>query len=158
MRLIRPWASIGTGILGLALLGIAPAPAMAVADLHTDLTQVTWSNGKVAIYWTDRSTNEDRFRVDRINWTTRTISSLYDVPTRDKLGSGGTYLVPDLDPITPSQDGEVCYKIYAHDSPDAKVGLVSNQRCLSVPSGTPTPKPAAPTTTTAAPHPSQQTG
>jgi len=134
------------------LLGAPPAARTAGADPAPDLTEVSWSDGKVAIRWTDRSTDEDRFRVARINWTTRVVNNIYDIPTRNKVGTGESYMVLDLDPVTPTKAGEICYKIQAHDSPDFKVGWVSNERCLSVPRTTQTQKP--PTRTTA-PGPSK---
>ena len=136
-------------VLALILLaGAPPTAAAVVADPAPDLTEVSWSDGKVSIRWTDRSTDEDRFRVDRINWTTRVLNHVYDIPTRDKTGTGESYTVVDLDPVTPTKDGEICYKIQAHDSPDFRVGWVSNERCLSVPrAATQTPRP--PTRTTA---------
>jgi hypothetical protein len=102
------------------------------------------SDGKVTVTWTDGSTTEDRFDVQRRDSVGQHAGQWWALDgsaTRNKAGTGDSYVWTDGSSFTPS-DGERCYRVVASGNVDFEE--VSAERCATAP---------VPATSAAAPAP-----
>jgi hypothetical protein len=158
LRLLRAAAVIGAALLAFVLSGTTSAAAAAGAPTLNNVRVA--SDGKVTVSWTDSSTKEDRFDVQRRDsigqhagqWT-----SLGGYATRNMAGTGDTYTWTDGSSFTPA-DLQRCYRVDASGSVDFEE--VSAEQCVTAPapatSAAPQPVPGGGKSHTATPGASRK--
>jgi len=132
LRLLRAVAGIGVALLACVLPGTTPAAAAAVGAPTLNSVRVA-SDGKVTVSWTDSSTTEDRFDIQRRDSTGQHAGQWWALDgsaTRNKAGTGDSYTWTDGSPFILS-DGERCYRVVASGNVDFEE--VSAERCVTAP-------------------------
>lgn len=132
LRLLRAAAGIGVALLACVLPGTIPASAAEVGAPTLNSVRVA-SDGKVTVSWTDSSTTEDRFDIQRRDSTGQHAGQWWALDgsaTRNKAGTGDSYTWTDGSSFILS-DGERCYRVVASGNVDFEE--VSAERCVTAP-------------------------